>query len=345
MDVNIILNGDNNSLNVLKLCILYFDNVIVNDIKYMNIDINRKEKIINFIPNSFLGEDLCNQIYYLQKSNIIQIKDVILDKEHNNFVAPASKIIENVSNEMFEHIKIKDNSIRFLDDSKVNIMELNEIFDSLSEQQISNFIKYIFTDEVKVGENIDKEFLKGVYSISWYIEILNVLFMNIFHGENIITNSDFLNKLVPLQNSIDSSIKNSSILLPNLSNATFDDILYIKDKANDELLELKYYINSMSKDLNENNINSKINHSIKNFEYKMKDIKINTVQKFLTEIKNPFSYAPLLGTFVSNVPAFITMLISLGLITATTSLEYIKQLNNAKKDDMFFLLKLRKMIP
>lgn len=142
-----------------------------------------------------------------------------------------------------------------------------------------------------------------------------------------------------------------SIMLPNLSNATFDDIYEIKYKMKDELTELKYYINTLTNNINileydrsYQQINMKINSSVKNLEHKIKNLKINVVQKFITEIKNPLSYAPLLGSLFTNIPKNISLLASIGLIGANTGLEYIKQLEEIKNDNMYFLFKLRNML-
>ena len=166
--------------------------------------------------------------------------------------------------------------------------------------------------------------------------------------------NNIMNKIVNKESSAlisNAKINCASLLLPDLSNTTFDDIFEIKLKAGDELKELRNYIKLLCDDIDiekpdyfEEFIKQNINPSIRNFESKIKDIKLNVIQKFITEIKNPLSYAPLMCTLFTNLPTHLSALISMGLIGANVGIEYIKQLNSIKREDLYFLFKLRKII-
>ena len=360
MEINLILNGDNNSLNALKLSILYFDRVTVQEHKYLSFDVDEEQKNIYVHGHSLYNDDLHHQLEVLSASDVINIKEIILHEilyPKTNFIKESSEIIFSKSTDIFSGITLGDKSIQFGKDSETKLKEIDEMFDNLTEKQIQDYAKYIDIGQLNID---DMNLVKFSYGINTFIENFSSVFASMADGIPFITNSDFLNSIINelyMNTEQMQAMKNklkldcASILLPNLSDATFDDILEIKHEANDELLELRYYIDSLSNNCDiekagyfDEIVSQKINPVIRNLEYKMSDMKINVAQKFITEIKNPLSYAPLIGTFFSEVPAHISLLISLGLISTNVGLEYAKQLNNIKKDNMGFLFKLRQKI-
>lgn len=141
-----------------------------------------------------------------------------------------------------------------------------------------------------------------------------------------------------------------SIMLPNIAQASFEDILELRLKAKDELLELRYYLDYIVSQIKPTNFNedictkiiaTQINPAIKNLEHKFKDIKLNVVQKFLAEIKNPLSYAPFIATIFTDIPSHIMLIASLTGIGLSTATEYYKKKNELEENSLFFLLKLR----
>lgn len=355
MDINLFLNGDNNSLDVLKLYMLYFDNITVEDISYITFNIDSINKRIDIIGNHFINDNLFCQLEYLKSNNYITIKQNVENEENypKNIFKTSSKIMYNKSKELFENVDFKKNIIQFNKKSKVISQEFNEVFNSLSERQIQRYLTYIDINSREICKS-DIEFIKASYCSNFYIELLNSIFTHLISKNNVAINSNIINSLL-LKNNKSSQIeiykKNkfkiecASILLPDFSQLTFDDLFELKYKASDELIELHQYINMLSNNINYEsfnediiNVKNYIRKAVKNFELKIKNMKFSVSQKFLMDI--PRSYFPLVGNFLFNIPEYFKLLISLGFITVDTKLEYNKQLNNIKKDHLYFLLKL-----
>lgn len=363
MNIRLSISGNNDSLNIIKLCILYFDNITIEVPKYIYCEATDKNSLL-FCVNSFFDDNLMNQINYLISNQIVLEDNVDLDKISakllskefsTDFDELANKILfENIYN-IFDNIKVKNNSVIYNDNTIIIPNDINEIMNNISTEHIDKYFK-----TYPISENCSEK-LRKIYYCNLIIQnLLSSIFYNIFKGRISISNSQTVNELLckyhnndKISPSINESINlnNISLFLPNLSNASFDDILEIKNEAKDELEEFRQYIDILNhangntqSEYEIKKIKYDIDNSIKNFEYKIKDIKINVVQKFFMEIKNPSSYAPLLGTLFGNVPAYISLLVSIGLISTNVGLEYIKQLNNIKKDNMYFLFKIRKML-
>ena len=347
MNVNLV--GTQNSLNILKLCILYFDEI--------NIEIPW------FYDQSYrfhIENDFTNQLKYLKKYFNIKVSFLEFDMPGFHNIKKTSNhlldiIIKN-SDFIYENAIVKDNeAIIYGLNTKIRDKE----FKKFIQQTFEPYVEYInhtfpFGDDMIINSNI------GLIQYSeYYIGYqLGDLFNHISQKISFISDLQIINDL--MVRSIDkikwlSNLKEQinlnciSILLPNLSYSTFDDIFEMKIKMQSELLELQAFINSLWSGIDNEDIKNgekiiinKINQSIRNLECKMKGIKISTVQKFISEIKNPLSYAPLIGSLFSNVPTSISLLTSLGFIGVNTGLDYIKQINNIKNDSMYFLFKLQK---
>lgn len=347
MNVNLV--GTQNSLDVLKLCILYFDEIKI-EIPWFY------DKSSSF----HIENDFTNQLTYLEKYFNIKIFFHEFDmpcfrniKKTSNFLLD---IIINNSDFIYENAIVKD--------KEEIIYGLNT---KIKDKEFEKFIQHTYEPYV---EYINHTFPCGkvmlinsnIGLIQYSVDYIGYQFGNLFNhlSKNISFVSDLqiINDL--MLRSIDkikwlSNLKEQinlnciSILLPNLSYSTFDDIFEMKIKMQSELLELQAFIKLLWSEIDNENIKNgeriiinKINQSIKNLEFKMKDIKINTVQKFVSEIKNPLSYAPLIGSLFTNVPTSVSLLTSLGFVGANTGLEYIKQINNIKNDSMYFIFKLQK---
>lgn len=356
MEIRLSLNGDiADSLRTIKLCLLYFDNIII-DIPLV-VDMYEEFNSTFFLCN----EDVFEQYKWLAKNNIVSldytVKNIYSEYLNSGAVQIATSEFVNYElhknlNRIFSDLQIdSDNDFTFTPDTKIILTEYKDVV-----KEIPFIIKKTIlcerTQQIVSSHNYDN------YTCYVLLEnLLSDIYVNITTGKISITNSPFLNKIIndfftenvnQKQNMTMKQLEYASILLPDLSNASFEDILEIRYKMKDELLELKQYINSLlnvnEKDNIDQIIQQKINYAIRNLELKIKDIKINVAQKFLTEIKNPLSYTPLIGTVLNDIPAHVSLLMSLGLIGANVGLEYIKQLNNIKKDNMYFLFKFNKMM-
>lgn len=345
------LTGIQNSIKILKLCILYFDDINIEIPWYY--DQNNSYHIEN---------DFTNQLTYLEKYFNLKISFQEFDiPGFSNIKKTSDHLFEIIINNLdfiYENAMVKDGEqIIYGLNTKIRDKEFEKFVKQTYEPYVS-YVKQKFSPQkdIVINSNIGL-IMYCDYFIGYQ---LGNLFDHFAQNISFISDLQIINDL--MIRSIDkikwlSNIKEQinlnciSILLPDLSYATFDDIFEIKIKMQSELLELQAFINSLWTGVDKENIEhsekiiiNRINQSIINLQLKMKDIKINTVQKFITEIKNPLSYAPLIGSLFINVPTNISFLTSLGLISVNTGLEYIKHMNNVKKDSMYFLFKLRKII-
>ncbi len=343
------IGGTDDSLNMLKLCILYFDDVVIEIPWFYD-----KENTFH-IENEFT-----NQLFYLEKYFDVKISFQEFDMPCFSNNRKTSEYLHDITIKNAEFIyknviRKDENEIIFGHDTRIR------------DKDFENFIKQTYAPYVsflnhKFYPGIDEHLNSNLGLIDYSNYFIGYQMGNLFN--HFAQNEPFISDFQIINNLLERSLNNVkwlsnikeqinlncvSILLPNLSYATFEDVFEMKNKMKDELLELQAFIYSLWFDVDIENVKyseeiiiNKIKKSIRNLEFKMKDIKINTVQKFITEIKNPLSYAPLIGSLFTNTPNCLSLFTSLGLIGTTTVLEYVKGLNNIKNDSMYFLFKLRK---
>jgi len=175
---------------------------------------------------------------------------------------------------------------------------------------------------------------------------------------NFITSSNFLQSLQQngQQANTDphdfiTTLDATPILLPDFSNLEYEDILEMRLKASDELQQMRYYINTLAlkyspDDRNQTNakslIEGEIKQSIKEFQAKVFGLRSKTILQALKGAANPLSYAPMLTTFFTDIPAMISLGVSMGIVSAATGLEYARQKKEIKTDPLYFTVKLKK---
>ena len=140
------------------------------------------------------------------------------------------------------------------------------------------------------------------------------------------------------------------LLLPRYHELSFESIIELRERANDELLEMREYIDDLALAFAPDDINSenatlhlkrKINPSIKQLESKVKSLKIGSLQRALVALTNPISYAPLLATTIPDVPVILGVGATIGLVVADAGLEYLKRNEDVKSNPLYFSLGLR----
>ena len=153
-----------------------------------------------------------------------------------------------------------------------------------------------------------------------------------------------------------AQIEATKILLPFVQNAPMDDVLEIRYKANDELLELRNYVETTLKSLSNEDffnssldeigqiLNQKITPSINQFERKLKGLNVVTAQEFIKNMANPLYYSPMLTTFFTNVPAIVSVGFSLGMISLQTFLQRKSKKIEIQNDPLYFTVKIQNQI-
>ena len=372
MNIALSLNGDSSSLDVIKYCSLYFDHIYIDT----PIDVHTiipSEKIktkkkphkcnIHFLP--LFDIELLSHTELLKKEGILESGNFIWSSDIAGVNSVAKTI---VATEMIEHFTPgtisavnstkKEHNVKITGAPKTFTPELIEAFNNVfSENALNDLIKHKL-----YGRN---EVAQFYCLLSLYSNMLNCIFCHICSGENVATNSIFLNGIV---NNVYNDISKTSnhkecqialnalpILLPNIRNASIEDILEIRLNASDELLELRNYIDNLALTISPEKfyslspqelqqlLNQRINPAIRRLERKMKEVKISSVQKFINNMANPMYYAPLLTSLFTNISVHQTLLLSLGLISIDSIMEHCKNMNSIKNDALYFSIKLRDM--
>ena len=367
MDIVLNLNSTKNSIDVLKYCILYFDKVSV-DLPYMVEAI--EERVVTPYSNgrlstmihftSYFSDAVLEAFHFLENEGLV-IADKIDALRKHEFIMLAKDIVGDNLNLLFkkEDFEKRGRSVKFSNSTKLISEEAMEaISESLSEEKKHQISKYKFE-----GAQVPDFYL----AMGLYTSLLELLLAHMSLGENTICNSIILNNMI--DNSLNKGRKKErdrlkklamlnamKILLPNISEASLEDILEVRWLAKDELIEMRAYIDSTLKELSNEEIykmnptdicrlvEQKITPSVNQFERKLQNIRLSSVQSFIKGIKNPLSYAPLITSFFAQVPAHITLSASLGLISFEPIIEYCKNKNDLKNDPLYFTVAINRML-
>lgn len=336
------------AVNELKLLSLYYDKIsIVNDAVYRPIFDTSDGKIefagteaIEFIPKSF-REDY----------------KLFLDEG-------LIELTKRTENETDEYEKLFAEKISHL---------VNSSYDYLFPIHPGNKDGRIITEEVydimksmrgfEFGKPIESEFVWWYYSfkLKWFLKLL-------IEGKNCISSSDNLQVLFSkfiqetTRENRDLGLSGYSkslaydalkVSLPNPDVLSFEDILELKLKLKDELGLFQQTISSIeqkNKEVLNPDISSyeyqtmffnEIEKPLKDLEIKIQNLKSKTFRTFIEKIKDPYSYAPLIGTMVASIPIQYTMLASFGLNGLTSYMEYAEDKREISNNGLYFLLKLK----
>jgi len=140
------------------------------------------------------------------------------------------------------------------------------------------------------------------------------------------------------------------LLMPRYHELNFENIIELREKANDELIEMREYIDNLSIEFAPDDINSenaklhlkrKINPSIRQLESKVRSLNIGTLQRALVALKDPKSYTPLLATIIPDIPAVLGIGVTVGLVATDICLEHLKQKVEIKAHPLYFSLCLK----
>ena len=370
MEIVLNLNSAENSLDLIKYCTLYFDKLKID--APINID---SVEILSDTPDSEGGySSRINFTQYISDSvkiirNMLIKEGICIDDEHSSlgqYNQLAKKIVAQNSHLFFssESFTMQKNSMEIRNDAEIILDEAKQAISEIISQEDRCRIQSV-TPGFKYSSNIPDFYLV----LNLYKGLIDLLFSHIEKGDNVITNSSVTNKILlnyyASHNKIlrksglkynFAQVEATKILLPFVKNAPMDDILEIRYKANDELLELRNYVETTLKDLTNEiflnlsykeigqTLNQKITPSIRQFERKLKGLNVFTAQEFIKNMENPLSYSPMLTTFFTNVPAIASIGFSLGIISLKTFLQRKSKKLEIQNDPLYFTVKLRNQL-
>ncbi len=268
-------------------------------------------------------------------------------------------VIEKVLLSEFKGIEFGENTYNIQEGADINDRDLLHL---LSDTYNTKYDDYLY---LCYGDYVTKEAVikKLIWLKECYFHYIQQFMNVVLRGECPLSNDKYLFSILSdyyksgcEQIGIDAgshlAFNAFELFLPNYSNLPIDDILEIKHKASDELMELKNYINLLAKSIPMDGnvqlyiqevINTKISPAIRDFENKILNSKINTIQKIIRDVKNPLSYSPLLASIFTDVKPHIALAVSLGMIGSDLALELYKQYKDITNNPLYFSVKLKNM--
>lgn len=340
----IYFNSDINdrTADELKLLTLYYDKVnVVNDCIYtIESDKEKNEIVTKDIP--FIPESFSNDYNLLINEGILSVTKRDETIKDDQFAKEISKIVNSNHDYIFPiHPKNSD-----------TIVITEEVYSIMN-----NLLN------LSPGQPINKDVIWWYYSfkLNWSLKLL-------LDGHNCLTSSNNLNFLFEqllkqlnfTNKKLDKSTYKKSLAveaiklkLPNPSMLNFEDILELKHKLKNELLEFSYVINSIeiknkdffrSSELSDKDYSTifynEIQKPLKDLEIKLKNLNSKTYRGLIESLKNPKSFAPLIGTVVASLPIQYTLLTSLGMIASQSYLQFKEEKREITNNGLYFLLKL-----
>lgn len=378
MKISLNLDNTNDSLDIVKYCTLYFDHVMI-DLHHIDTGIQ-----VHIDPSGEKLQLTKHFILYcseeIQKISRILIEEKIYPDESQSEVDTQKKNNDKIQ-QIAQNLVAKNANLLFSPDS-FEFKTDNEKTDFILKQNakvISDEGKFAYEkslsqkDRDKLIEILQSKGVKhpndALLTFFLYIELVKAQLRHIENCDNTLGNSSIVNRILFNYYSSQSKRTNDNglkfnfakveaakILLPFVRNAPIEDILEIRRKANDELLELRNYIDTTLHDLSHKGINhlsydeitrqleQKINPSIKQFKRKLKDLNIYTAKEFIKNMANPLYYSPLLTTFFTNISPSTSLGLSVGMISAYTYLQRKSKHLEIENDPLYFTVKLPKII-
>jgi hypothetical protein len=359
-----ISNCTQNDIDEIKVAALYFDKIdIVNNVLYKIEPVpdsqQNAEKTIGVIKEitEFVTDDYKKNIDVLLTEGIAEVFSEE-DRSEDELWDSVNKTTQNIlSSELeiiFKETKIKTNK------------EGKKISSKLSLTDEAKSIHTEFVGPLKVGGTLDLNFL-----VKYYSSLLSSLLFHISKGEQCLTSSNILNdylKYYSKNNQINELYKvikheniNPNLIMdalklavPNISAFPFDEVLETREKANSELLEFRNELEKFQFILLENysiseiNFKSseivkyKLNPSLINLKKKIESLNLSLPLIVAEQFKDPKCYTPLLGSLLGGIPAHISALLSLGIISVSTAYDYILKRKEIKENGLYYLIKLNK---
>lgn len=313
-----------------------------------------------------------------------------LDEDHD--IGVITGITELVTEEFRSHLSLleKEGIVTFIEENKdelwrtlhehaYNIIDRARdfIFQTVAVVKPGEIITVKFSDEAKrihelfegpleAGKDVHFMFLNN-----YYAELLCSLLKSMAIGEQNLTQSSVLNnflkylyqkkEMTKYLNAFAAEIDEFpsvgfeaiQLAVPDVSAFSMDDILEVRTRLKDELMQFRDEMDTLRMDILKNHdieyIKShfseiakvRIKPAIKELSLKLDNLKFGVSKKLLKEIRNPLSFAPLLGTVFVRLPIHLAYFISMGLIGMSAALEFIQSKSEIQKNGFYYLIALK----
>jgi|GEM_PF-4415143 len=359
MDIDLYFDNSKESEDLVKFSVLYFDKVNIlcpftNEDNNPDSFIYDKKAFENL--DDLLAKELVRKKYYqsnnpyLRKYLSNMIRDFIMSQsniDNRGDSVENWRMIEYHNAELIEMYRASRENLAELYDFPLN--NQGRIFFNFYNSRHMFYFEEIYRYH-SVQLNMIHNSMHNKSNVIACNSILSGFYKwisdNIFNNEKSFRITDkYPNSFV--------AYEAMPILMPTFYQMSFENLIELKQYAKDELLEMRYYLDSLSLEISPDDLKlvtlkrfleKKINPSIKQLESKIYSLKAKSIQTALKSLKNPLSYTPMITTLFSNIPTLISMAMSIGLITIETGLGYAKEKKEIETDPLYFTVKLKKII-
>ncbi len=357
MEVSLSLIPNEDALRLIKFSMLYYDKIRIDDLQYHKIV---EEPIISY---SYLPAEIKDMRKQLIDCGIAYGEKRYRYKQLNGW---PDKIIYVTQDAVLNSLELFTEP-HYLEKSDACT---HVLYDSpLIEGEAKQYIEYFLRDKRNsLPPLIDSEHF-CIYMNEFYETLLLNNIVDIFEGQNVITNSNVLTELIRRVVSAEDYLyiikeqeynriikKAVEVLLPDYSSLSLEAILRIRDKASDELTELRSYLDCVfadeCNDLSERSdekierlMNTKLRPAIIGFNKKVKGLKWDFYSDVISVIKNPLNYTPLLASCFSPISQGLAAMVTAGAVALETAVKYGQNKEKSiVSDPLYFTVNLNKQI-
>ena len=353
MKTALITPYTDNSLRAVKIASLYFDQIELQQHSVLQIEPVSKNvlkegevgvvrDIINFIDEKYL-----KNIEALLREGIVKVNaepkgkevDIGFETELTEYLYRNSEIIVKLEKNAGS-IKFKSN----LEQTEIHEKLFGPIYKGglFSLNAIIQYYVAQFSDALRLASND----LPIVSSSQTIYQILKAASGDKIIGKHI--DQPTYEQIKP-QFAFDVI----EALMLDVGDLEIDDILEARLKLNTELLAFRDEIERLQfefehefgieKVLREGRsiAKARLFPRIKDLEDKVEKGNYHIFKNLTSVLRKPDAYVPMLGTSFAGIPVEISLLISLGIVSAEVAIDAYQDKQNLKKDSMFYLMKLR----
>ncbi len=365
--IKLISHNTLQGLNGIKTACLYFDQVEIPSYRKLFI----KGNVIP-ISNKIDNPVLISKTYFTENSFEEQLEPLIrsgLVKTYIEFLSEHEVKSSMVNGLIESDLLISEDAN--LAKSVVNnfhyIFKMKEReFEGKGDWGVpNNFTKEVpgFIKSIKHNRSVE--------AVKYYLQLLNMILKNIGNGEHCLTTSNALNRILQdyfNSNEFKVTHRNLSkeinvnpelayeaikLSIPNVGKLSFEEVIDLRTGLKDELSAFRVYMKNLQMELSSSYddkfislkakdvVETKINPSLTDLSRKLQGLKIDIPLKLLKEIKDPKSYSPLILSFSNTISSYYSILISMGLMSMSTAIDYYNSRKEIKNNSLYYLLKLK----
>ena len=358
------------SIDLIKICFLYFDNIELVQRTLLQVSpVDKKKEVmkpgdIGIITGvtPFLRDDILEKIKPLLRARVVSIldesdvqktlgndKSELINRIISNLISQRGNfIIEWADTKRSEDGRLISSKIKFADKEVIKIHER-------------------FVGKIGIGQKIDFEFIYEFYG-----GLLNDILNFMLSDKIVYTDSSVLNNFI--QFAYDSELTRgqkmelgktenlnpriSTDLIKmnflNVANFDFEEIFEIKERLKDNLESYRKEIGTISYeaisgidkaeiyDYLDEAIRYRIQPKIEELEKQIKLSPNKLLIQLKKSLKNPATYVPVLGSLFHQIPAQIALYLSLGIMSLESAIDYLKERKSLEKNGLMYVVKLRK---